>query len=59
MQAELEELAEMSQNTTRFIRWTTSINIQEGTVVEREYAPVAGTTLSLQGMTADESGHDR
>ena len=44
-----------SGRTLQDIRRTTGINIQEGTVIERGYAPVAGTTLSLQGMTADES----
>ncbi len=44
-----------SGRTLQDIRRTTSINIQEGTVTERGYVPVAGTTLSLQGMTADES----
>lgn len=41
--------------TIQDIRRATSINVQEGSVVDRGYAPVEGTNLSLQGMTADES----
>ena len=41
--------------TIQDIRRTTSINLQEGSVVDKGYAPVEGTDLSLQGMTADES----
>ena len=37
------------------IQRMTSINIQEGVVIDKGYSPLSGTDISVQGLTADES----